>query len=157
MELTRLGKFINNNQLYINSGVTGFLSHIIIQLISSLYYNENINYYDKLDITIIDSYISIIVIPVTIHVILLWIPTLICKSQYNADRIQKCLYIMFICHYIIINVYITLGIIIMYMNPLSKIKVNIFNNQKILILGLILIIIESYYDIDKINYISSYE
>ena len=45
MELTRLGRFINNNQIYINAGVFGFISHILFNYLGVLHNNEGVEYY----------------------------------------------------------------------------------------------------------------
>ena len=50
MELTRLGKCIENNQFYINSGVFGFISHILLNLIGIVNNYEEINYYGTMKV-----------------------------------------------------------------------------------------------------------
>ena len=118
MELTRLGRFINNNQIYINAGVFGFISHILFNYLGVLHDNEGVEYYAEVHTTRWNAYIHTIGMPFTIYGMLLWIPALLCKSSYDANRLQRSLYIMYMCHYLIINVYITLGIMLMYITPL---------------------------------------
>tara|TARA_B100001989_G_C24192122_1_gene294212 strand:+ start:81 stop:536 length:456 start_codon:yes stop_codon:yes gene_type:complete len=119
MELTRLGKCIENNQFYINSGVFGFISHILLNLIGIVNNYEEINYYGIIESNI---YVDVITIPFIIYGILLLIPLIISKTDYEITKIQKSLCIMFMCYYLIISVYITIGIMIIYINPLLSIE-----------------------------------
>ena len=117
MELTNLSNYINNNKIYINASIFGFISHIIFSLFGILHHNEGVNYYAEVHTTRWNAYIHTIGMPFTIYGMLLWIPSLLCNSSYDAKRLQKSLYIMYMSHYLIINAYITLGIMIMYIGP----------------------------------------
>ena len=119
MELTNLRNYINNNKIYINASIFGFISHIIFSLFGILHHNEGVDYYAEVHTTRWNAYIHTIGMPFTIYGMLLWIPSLLCNSSYDAKRLQKSLYIMYMSHYLIINAYITLGIMIMYIGPLQ--------------------------------------
>ena len=128
MELTRFNNYINNNRIYINAGVFGFISHILFNFLGVLHNNEGVDYYAEVHTTRWNAYIHTIGMPFTIYGMLLWIPAVLCKSSYDANRLQKSLYIMYMCHYSIINVYITLGIMLMYIAPLLLSIEKVYDN-----------------------------
>ena len=128
MELTQFSNYINNNQIYINAGVFGFISHVLFNFLGVLHNNEGVDYYAEVHTTRWNAYIHTIGMPFTIYGMLLWIPAVLCKSSYDANRLQKSLYIMYMCHYSIINVYITLGIMLMYIAPLLLSIEKVYDN-----------------------------
>ena len=81
MELTQFSNYINNNQIYINAGVFGFISHVLFNFLGVLHNNEGVDYYAEVHTTRWNAYIHTIGMPFTIHGMLLWIPSLLCNSS----------------------------------------------------------------------------
>ena len=84
------------------SCILGLVSHHVLHVLNMKTGLEGVNYYAEVHQSKWNSYIHTLGMPFTIYGMLLWIPALCGLKSTDAHRLQKCSYIVYGIHYILI-------------------------------------------------------
>lgn len=118
----------------------GTLFPILLNVYNFKVYEEGIEYYAEVHTTCLNSVIHTIFMPVTAYGLLLCIPQILYLSKQNSIKFQRCLYIIYMTHYIQIDIIIGLLLSLVYYLPLYfsiKTYQHIENKRKIGAIGLV--------------------
>lgn len=96
----------------------GLISHPLLNTIGTSTGLEGVQYYAEVHTYSLNSYIHSLFMPFTIFGIFLWFPTLWTHSIMKQNNIRVGLYIAYIAHYVCIDPYIALLVMLLYMPSL---------------------------------------
>ena len=101
---------------YILPCFIGVISHPILNFLGMTTGLNGVNYYAEVHTSLVNSIIHSIFMPFTIFGILLWFPTHFTYNIVKQNHVRLGLYIAYITHYLIIDVYIA-GIVAVWYIP----------------------------------------
>ena len=96
----------------------GIVSHPILKQIGMSVGIPGVNYYAEVHTSSLNSYIHSIFMPFTIFGILLWFPCLFSTSIIKQNHIRVGLYLGYITHYLLIDMYVAFLVMLWYIPSL---------------------------------------
>ena len=108
-----------NKLLHPIAGVCyGILVPLILDHFGFLTGQAGVDYYAEVHTSSLNSYIHTAFMPFTIYGMFLWIPRVLNLSLYDSIHFDMCIYMAYMTHYMMINVWVGLAACVYYFVPL---------------------------------------